>query len=212
MTDVRVHSDADDLAGSVARDLLTRLTEVQAAGGTPQIVLTGGTIAETLHRELARLSPGAGVDWANVVVWWGDERFVEASSPDRNARQAREALLDQVGTDPANVHEIPSSSEVGSAEEAAAAYAETLRRHGQGDFTVLMLGIGPDAHVASLFPHHPALGREDEATVAVHDSPKPPPDRVSLTYPTLNRAEEVWFLASGEGKAQAVAAALAPQG
>jgi 6-phosphogluconolactonase len=203
---VEVQPDADALATAVAGELLSRLADLQAAGAVPQIGLTGGGIADAVHRELARLSPDTDVDWSRVVVWFGDERFVPADSPDRNAGQAREAFLDAVGA--TQVHEVPASDAVADAEAAATAYGDTMREHGAGSFDVLMLGIGPDGHIASLFPGHPALGVDDRIAVAVHDSPKPPPDRVSLTVPALRRAETVWFLASGQGKADAVAAAL----
>ena len=88
--------------------------------------------------------------------------------------------------------------------------ATTMREQGAGFFEILMLGVGPDGHVASLFPGHPALDVTDEIAVAVHDSPKPPPDRVSLTFEAMDRAKAVWFLVSGESKAEAVAAAHAP--
>ncbi len=94
-------------------------------------------------------------------------------------------------------------------EAAAAAYGDEVRAHGTGRFDVVMLGVGPDGHVASLFPGFPQLDVDDRIAVAVTDSPKPPPERVSLTYGALNRAREVWFLASGEAKAEAVARALA---
>ena len=87
-----------------------------------------------------------------------------------------------------------------------------MREHGAGQFDVLMLGIGPDGHVASLFPGHDALAVDDRVAVGVLDSPKPPPERISLTFAALNRAESVWFLASGDGKSEAVAAALATDG
>jgi 6-phosphogluconolactonase len=209
---VRRHEDADTLVGDVASALLDRLEAAQARGEVPQIGLTGGTIADALHRELARRAPDSSVDWSKVVFWWGDERFVPAGSPDRNAGQAREALLDHVGVDQGNVHEVPASDEVATAEEAAEAYSATMRTAGAGFFEVLMLGIGPDGHCASLFPGHPALGARDAIAVAVHDSPKPPPDRVSLTFEAMERCRAVWFLASGEGKAEAVARALAPEG
>src|SRR5262245_46041179 len=96
---VEVHPDSATLATAVAGELLSRLADAQAAGGVPQIALTGGTIAEEIHREIARLSPGSDVDWARVVVWWGDERFVAPDSPDRNSREARAAFLDAVGAD-----------------------------------------------------------------------------------------------------------------
>ncbi len=203
---VEVQPDADSLATAVAGELLSRLADLQAAGGVPQIGLTGGSIAEAVHRELARLSPETEVDWTRVVVWFGDERFVPAGSPDRNAGQARAAFLDAVGA--TSVFEVPSSDEVDDAEAAAEAYSGTMREHGTGSFDVLMLGIGPDGHIASLFPSRPELAVDDRIAVAVHDSPKPPPDRVSLTVPALRRAEQVWFLASGDAKAEAVAAAM----
>ena len=204
---VEVHPDPATLATSVAGELLTRLADAQAAGGVPHIALTGGTIAEEIHRELARLSPASEVDWSQVVVWWGDERFVAPDSPDRNAGQARAAFLDAVGADPALVHEMPSTADAGDVDAAAAAYAQTLREHG-GTFDVVMLGIGPDGHIASLFPGFPQLDVTDRMAVGVTGSPKPPPERVSLTFPALNRARSVWFLVSGEGKAGAVAQAL----
>lgn len=209
---VRRHDDAGTLVGDVASALLDRLATAQSRGEVPQVGLTGGSIAEELHRELARRAPSSPVDWSQVVFWWGDERFVPADSPDRNARQAREAFLDHVGVDTAHVHEVPASDEVATAEESAAAYSATIRSEGAGFFEVLMLGIGPDGHCASLFPGHPALEARDAIAVAVHHSPKPPPDRVTLTFEAMQRCRAVWFLASGEGKAEAVARALADEG
>jgi 6-phosphogluconolactonase len=86
-----------------------------------------------------------------------------------------------------------------------------MRTHGAGEFEVLMLGVGPDGHIASLFPGHPVLDL-DAIAVGITDSPKPPPERVTLTLPCLNRSRAVWFLVSGEAKASAVAAALAEDG
>lgn len=214
MSEVVVHEDASTLAGDVASRLLERLEEAQGRGEVPQIALTGGTIADAIHREVARRAPDSSVDWSRVVIWWGDERFVPAASEDRNARQARAALLDQLlqadpPLDPANVHEVPASDEVASVEESAAAYADTIRSEGAGFFEILMLGVGPDGHIASLFPGHPALDLTDHIAVAVHDSPKPPPLRVSLTFEAMDRARAVWFLVSGAEKAASVAAALA---
>lgn len=208
---VRRHDDAGTLVGDMASALLDRLVAAQGRGEVPQIGLTGGSIAEELHRELARRAARSPVDWSRVVFWWGDERFVPAGSADRNAAQAREAFLDHVGVDPAHVHEVPASDEVATAEESADAYSAALREHG-GPFEVLMLGIGPDGHCASLFPGHAALAATDAIAVAVHDSPKPPPDRVTLTFEAMDRCRAVWFVASGEGKAEAVARALADEG
>jgi 6-phosphogluconolactonase len=207
---IEVQPDAAALATAVAGELLSRLADAQAAGRVPQIGLTGGGIAEAVHRELARLSPGSEVDWTRVVVWWGDERFVPRDSAERNARGARAAFLDAVGA--TQVHEVPSTDDAQDVATAAAAYSAELREHGAGGFEVLMLGVGPDGHVASLFPGHPALDVDDQVAVAVTDSPKPPPERVSLTFGALSRSRSVWLLVSGEQKAPAVAAALADEG
>ena len=212
---VEVHDDADALATAVAGELLNRLADAQAAGHVPHVCLTGGTIAEAIHREVARHAPDSGIDWGAVEVWFGDERFVAGDSSDRNVGQARAAFLDELGVPAHRVHTAPSTEEAGSVEESARAYAaevdELLTGRGE-EFLVMMLGVGPDGHVASLFPGFPQLSETTASAVGVTDSPKPPPERVSLTYPVLNRAGAVWFLVSGEGKAGAVARALADEG
>lgn len=202
---VEVHDDSAALATAVAGELRSRLADALAAGGVPQIVLTGGTIAEQIHGEVARLSAGSEVDWTRVVIWWGDERFVAPESPDRNSGQARAAFLDAVGA--TQTHEMPSTADAADVDAAAAAYAETMRRLGAGEFDIVMLGIGPDGHVASLFPGSPHL-QADGIAVGVTGSPTPPAERVSLTLAALNRTRSVWFLASGAGKAPADASAL----
>ncbi|GAA4744729.1 6-phosphogluconolactonase [Nocardioides endophyticus] len=204
---IEVHEDAANLSTAVAGELLSRLADAQASGAVPQIALTGGTIAEGIHREIARLSSDSGVDWSQVVVWWGDERFVAPDSPDRNSAQAQAAFLDAVGADPAKVHAMPSTTDAADVDAGATAYASTLREHGAGEFDIVMLGIGPDGHIASLFPGFPQLD-SDAIAVGVTGSPKPPPERISLTFAALNRSRSVWFLVSGSGKAPAVAAAL----
>ena len=206
---IEVHDSPESLATAVAGELLTRLADAQAGGAIPQIALTGGSIADAVHLELARLSGTSEVDWAQVVVWWGDERFVEPASDDRNERAAREAFLNDVDPDPAKIHPMPSTESAASVEEGAVAYGDELRAHGAGEFDVVMLGIGPDGHIASLFPGFPQLDVADQIAVPVTGSPKPPPERISLTFAALNRSKSVWFLVSGEGKADAVARALA---
>ncbi|QYJ04973.1 6-phosphogluconolactonase [Nocardioides panacisoli] len=212
---IEIHPDADSLATAVAGALHGRLSRMEAAGRAPNLVLTGGTVAGLVHAEIARHHSPAmpdvrPVDWSAVSLWWGDERFVDADSEDRNAVQARRDFLDDVGA--TRVHEVPAAGQAPDVQAAAAAYAETLAAHRPDLFDIVMLGVGPDGHVASLFPHHAALTEHDRSTVAVTDSPKPPPERVSLTLPALNRARSVWFLVSGSEKAEAVARALAAEG
>ena len=208
--EVVVLDDPADLARHVAAALLDLLEHVQGTGGVPSVTLTGGTIADAIHREVARQAVGRNVEWRRVELWWGDERFVPGDDAERNAGQARAAWLSHVDVDPARVHEMPASDEeyVGVV-DAASSYAREVHTHGGGPFDLVMLGIGPDGHVASLFPGMAQLDVDDTVAVAVTDSPKPPPQRVSLTFPALNRARQVWFLASGAGKAQAVSRALA---
>lgn len=205
---VEVHEDAAALATAVAGELLSRIADLQAAGDVPHVVLTGGTIAVSIHQEVARLAPESGVDWGAVELWFGDERYVAPDSPDRNAGQAREAFIEAVGVPAHRVHEMPSTSAACSVDEAARAYAAELQQRGPEVFDIVMLGVGPDGHVASLFPGFAQLDVTDASTVGVTGSPKPPPERVSLTFPRLNAASSVWFLVSGDGKADAVAQAL----
>ena len=179
----------------------------------PQIALTGGTIAERGPRRAGRGRPRRRRRLVAASSSGGaTSGSSTADSDDRNARDARRSFLDPVGVPDHHVHEAPATDTAGSAAEAAAAYAQTLREHGAGAFEVLMLGIGPDGHCASLFPGHPALDVDDQVAVAVTDSPKPPPERISLTFAALNRSRAIWFVASGEEKADAVARALADEG
>jgi 6-phosphogluconolactonase len=209
-SEVRRSADPEALAEAVAAALIERLAEVQAEGRIPSVSLTGGSIAERIHRAAARSIDSLDVDWSEVDFYFGDERYVDSWSEDRNALAVRRDLLDRVGVDPARVHEMPARDSGLTLEEAAETYADTVRAHGTGEFDVVMLGVGPDGHVASLFPGHPALDMEDRIAVAVTGAPKPPPERVSLTFPALNRARAVWFVVSGEGKAEAVARGRRP--
>ncbi|MDT0203639.1 6-phosphogluconolactonase [Nocardioides sp. AE5] len=205
---LQVHPDAATLAEAVAEALVARLVEIQAEGRTPVVGLTGGTIAAAVHRRLASSMNGLDVDWDDVDFWWGDERYVAADSEDRNAGAAREDFLEPVEADLTRIHEMPAVDSGLSLTEAAAAYATELREFGGGTFDVLFLGIGPDGHVASLFPHSTAVTTAGAVTVAVPDSPKPPAERITLTLEALGRSDQVWFVASGQEKAQAVARAL----
>lgn len=211
MREIRVLTDAEALVAEVAENFLDLLIRRQAEGAVPSIALTGGTIADRIHAAVAAHPRAQEVDWSKVVFWWGDERFVAPDSEERNAVQARRALLDPVGA--VHVYEMPDSSAFHDLAHAAATYAEEMRSDATADeFDLVMLGLGPDGHVASLFPGFPQLNVDDAIAVAVTGSPKPPPERITLTFAALNRTREVWFLVSGDAKSEAVARTLAAEG
>jgi 6-phosphogluconolactonase len=214
--DIVIEPDADRLARAVASALVARLAAAQAVHGTASVVLTGGGIGTAVLGHVAALAAEPErevVDWTAVDVWWGDERFVPADDDERNERGARRALLDPVGVPDERVHAMPpSDGSYADVDEAADWYAGELAAYAPEGrtlprFDVLLLGMGPEGHVASIFPESPAVS--DERTVfAVRDCPKPPPTRISLGYAAINTAEEVWLLVSGASKAPAVARAL----
>jgi 6-phosphogluconolactonase len=217
-----VTEDPAALARAVAARLIAGLADAQARHGRAGLVLTGGRIAAAIHRTVAGLPARDAVDWSRVDVWWGDERFLPAGDAERNETQARGALLDHLPLDPARVHPMPPSDgpDGDDPEAAAARYAAELAAAaaaagpgtaGLPRFDVLMLGVGEDGHVASVFPGHPVAG-EAAPVAAVRNSPKPPPVRLTLTLPTINTADEVWFVAAGADKSRAVGTALAGEG
>jgi 6-phosphogluconolactonase len=218
---VVTYQDAALLAKAVAARLVARLVDAQAAQGGASLVLTGGRIATTTLTELAGSPARNAIDWSRLDIWWGDERFLPTGHPDRNETQARAVLLDQLADlDPARVHPMPASDGPDGAdpEAAAARYAAALHRAARPEdhgpvpaFDVLLLSVGEDGHVASLFPEAPAL-YETRPVVAVHGAPKPPPIRITLTLPAIRSAREVWMLASGAEKATAVRLALSGAG
>jgi 6-phosphogluconolactonase len=207
------------VTAAAAARFVSRVDDVLGARPTAHVVLTGGGAGIRTLADVRGLPAAGGVDWARVHVWWGDERFLPDGDADRNETQARDALLDHVPVREEHVHVMPPSGAASGPEDAARAYAEELaRRAGPTDrprvprFDVLMLGVGPDGHVASLFPEHPQVHEGELTVVGVRGSPKPPPERVSLTFPAINAADEVWLLATGAEKAPAVALALAGAG
>jgi 6-phosphogluconolactonase len=218
---VIIYQDADLLAKAVAARLVTRLVDVSAARGHASLVLTGGGIGTQVLAELAAAPARDAVDWQHTDIWWGDERFVPTGDPDRNETGARAALLDHIAVDPSRVHAMPGPDgpDGNDPEAAAGRYAGWLRaaapdgQDGFPVFDIVLLGIGPEGHIASLFPGLPAVYEQDQPVLAVHDSPKPPPTRLTLTFPPIQAAREVWVLVSGDEKAEAVRLALsgAPQ-
>ena len=212
--EVVVHHDAATLAPAIAARLIARLVEAQSGGDGASVCLTGGGLGTALLAAVAASPARDAVDWPRLHVWWGDERYLPDGDAERNETGARTALLDHVPVDPRRVHPMAPAGRYADVEAAAAAYSDELAvaagredQDGVPAFDVCLLGIGPDAHVASLFPEHPAL-HAGGTVVAVHGSPKPPPTRISLTQRALAHAREIWILASGASKADAIRMAL----
>ncbi|MGD9956864.1 MAG: 6-phosphogluconolactonase [Candidatus Nanopelagicales bacterium] len=217
--EVLVHRDAATLAAAVAARLVTRVVDAQAAYGHASVCLTGGRIGTASLAALAASPARDAIDWSSIPLWWGDERFVPEGDAERNDTAAREALLDHVPVPAEHEHAMPSLGPGLDVDEAAARYAEELRRASRPEdhgpvptFDVCLLGIGEDGHVASLFPQQPAVHESERSAVGVHGSPKPPPERVTLTFPALTASREVWILGSGSAKADPVRLALSDAG
>lgn len=201
--EILVHANADEVVAALTARLLARLTERQRDFRVPQLALTGGRIATRAYQQLAAEGSSSAVDWSRVELWWGDERFVPADDGDRNAEPVLN-LLAPLRLNPDRIHPMPARGAGADLDAAAEAYAAEL---GNTVFDICLLGLGPDGHVASLFPEHPSSYAEGDV-IAVRSSPKPPPERISLTLPVINRSREVWFLVSGADKAAAAKMAL----
>ncbi|HLR98129.1 6-phosphogluconolactonase [Mycolicibacillus parakoreensis] len=205
-TTVHTYPDTATLVAAAGDRLIGAIDAALATGGRARIVLTGGGTGIGLLRHVA--AHPAALDWTRVEVFFGDERFVPADDDERNAKQAGEALLNHVVIPAGNVHPMPASDDAAGddLDAAAEAYAQVLA--GVDDFDVHLLGMGAEGHINSLFPHTAATAETERLVVAVPDSPKPPPRRITLTLPAVRRAREVWLVVSGAAKAEAVAAAV----
>jgi len=194
VTDVElvVVEDEQEVAAVVAE----RLARAAREGGN--VVLTGGKTPELVYKEAAKRAP----DWSNADVWWGDERCVPPDDEKSNYGMARRTLLDRLERAPRGVHRI--KGELGK-EEAAADYEREL---GDTELDLLLLGVGPDGHVASLFPNAPTL-RGRKRVLPAEPGLEPFVDRVTLSLPALCSAREIVFLLSGASKAEAAARAFA---
>jgi 6-phosphogluconolactonase len=197
-------ADGDAVAARAARLIDQLLDATLSARASAHLALAGGTTPAGAYTQLRRSR------WSGIELWFGDERCVGPDDPASNYRMVAETLLGHAAG--ALVHRI--EGELG-AQRAAAEYDALLRERVASDggalpvLDILLLGIGEDGHTASLFPHNPALAVRGVAAVAVHDAPKPPPDRVSLSLELLRGARSTILLASGSGKSDALARALA---
>jgi len=203
-----------ELAELVADKFVVRVRRCVKRQGVAHVVLTGGSVARDVHRAIAAHPDRAGVDWATVHFWWGDERFLPEGDAERNEQQATVDMLEPLGVAPEVIHRMPAQGSGVSLGDAADHYTAELASHADEgsswpDFDIAFAGVGPDGHVLSVFPGHPEALLTSEAVVAVEGSPKPPSQRITMTIPLLNRSQRVWMVASGADKAPAIGLALA---
>lgn len=195
-------ASAKEVAQAAAGDIVKAIADSSDVGF--RIVLTGGTVGIATLAELAKLRDQ--VDWSCVEFWWGDERFLPAGDADRNEVQAQDALLKHLPISADQIHAFPAKS----GQSLIEAGEDFARNFGNGvpRFDLVLLGMGPDGHVASLFPgsQGASIGR---FVVAEANSPKPPPERLSLSFEAINSAAQVWILVAGAEKSMAVSQAIA---
>ncbi|KAK9676043.1 hypothetical protein RND81_11G049900 [Saponaria officinalis] len=214
--ELRIHDGLDDLS----TDLVEYISEISDASvkerGVFTIALSGGSLIGLLGK-LCDAPYSRTIDWAKWYIFWVDERVVAKSHADSNYKLAKDGLLTKVPVIPSHVHSINDSL---SAEEAASDYEFGIRQLVKTrlidvsdisdcpKFDLILLGMGPDGHVASLFPNHSALDVKDEWITFITDSPKPPPERITFTIPVINSASNVAVVATGGSKADAMRLAV----
>ena len=208
--DVRVFESKEALCEAAA-DQVVELIQKLPEGERFSLALSGGSTPQPLHHALATKHRDA-LDWSRIHVFWGDDRFVPADDENSNYRMARETLLDHAPIPKENVYPIPT--DVASPEEAAHRYEQTLKEffgtNGPPQFDLMLLGMGPDGHTASLFPGVPAL-REEKRWAAGVEAPQhigPHVPRITLTLPVINNSKRIFFLVAGENKQEPLAAIL----
>ncbi len=211
---VVVYADKQSLSESLASRFLKRVSRVIASRGEATIVLTGGTMGYAVLAAVNDSPSRDSVDWTKVNFWWGDERWLPDGDAERNETQARDALLAHIPLDETRVHPFAASDSGVELDAAAEAYATELKASGPAGaeypaFDITFLGVGPDGHIASLFPERPGIREDRRTVIPVRNSPKPPPERLSLTLPVINSSERIWLVISGPDKASALGLALA---
>lgn len=194
--------DGASVAKNAAEAFFEKMDLVLGSKPKAHVAITGGTVGIATLAEIALHPRAKDFDFNKIDFWWGDERFVASDSADRNAVQAHTALFSKIKIDAENLHVFPSSDNGLSLDDAAeifAAHVDAVKPN----FDLVFLGMGPDGHINSLFPGKP-MPAAGVQIIAEHDSPKPPPQRLSFTYDAMNSADEIWFTVAGADKADAV--------
>lgn len=196
--DLTIYSDADEVASEVTQQINDAVTLGLLTQGEFHLVLTGGTLGVAISEKLVSYWNSNPTSFDGLHIWWSDERFVPADSLERNAHPLHGTVKNSMIT----IHEGPASDQISEIDAAVESYRKELD---EIDLDLIILGVGPDGHVASLFP---GLWNEDEdeSVIAVTNSPKPPAVRLSFSMALINSAQEVWIVAAGESKGEAVIA------
>lgn len=211
---VLVFNDRGSLVEGIADRFVSVMTEVLSTRESVNIVLTGGTVGIDVLAAIGKPERSDQIDWTRVHIWWGDERWLPSGDSERNDEQAREVFLSRIGCPPENIHRFPASDGPLDLDAAAQEYSAELARFARDGerhpaYDLVFLGVGPDGHIASLFPGQAGITERDATVIPVRNSPKPPPERLSLTLPVINSADRVWLCMSGTDKASALGLALA---
>ncbi len=208
MAEIKIYSNADELARAAAEWFVALATEAIAARGRFTVALSGGSTPRAMHLGLSSEALKAQVDWRRVHIFWGDERCVPPDHEHSNYRMAKETLLERAPIPAGNIHRIRGEADP---EQAASEYEQDLRvayfgnaSHVPPRFDLIYLGMGDDGHTASIFPGTSAVREPTRWAVAqAHDFPPPPlVARIRLTPPVINAAAHVAFLVAGAGKAE----------
>ena len=207
---VRVASSEQDLIDAVAELIITEARKAASEHGFFSIGFSGGSIVKIVSAGL--LNRQSEVDWATWRVFFCDERYVALDHGDSNSRAVKDGFLSKVPIKPEQVFDLDPQLQL---EAAAVDYSNKVQSvHGSEGlprFDLLLLGMGPDGHTCSLFPGHKLLDETKLLVASISDSPKPPPERITLTYPVINNASAAAFIAAGAGKAAMVKRALEPK-
>lgn len=206
---IAIYPDIDTLSQQAAQYVVRIASESIAARGRFTIALSGGTTPRKLYSLLGTEPYSSQIDWKLVDIFWGDERCVPPDNPDSNYLMAQEALLSKIPVPALQVHRMPADQpdRDAASQEYTIEMQRTFGSNGIPAFDLIQLGMGPEGHTASLFPHQPSLHEKQRLVMPV-SVPKPPPDRLTFTPPLLNAARNILFLVTGSDKAEALHSVL----
>lgn len=207
-----IFSTLQELSEAAAKYVSRISAQAITERGLFTVALSGGSLPKLLCTPLVAEPLRSQIDWSGWQVFWADERWVPLTHPDSNYRSAREYLFDHVAIPQERIHAVDPTLPCA---QAADSYQDKLQQIFERDsnqlphFDLILLGMGEDGHTASLFPNHPLLHETERWVAPIFDSPKPPPERITLTLPVINNARHIAFIAAGTGKAEVLSEIMA---